>query len=349
MALRDPAKHGKGEGLEPVLPLDLNQISSFDQMLAAMSRTAFGARGLGEAADVFEAMVCDQNCRVVLTLSGAMTIAKMGLVAAEMVERGYVQAIVSTGALMCHGFVETAGGMHFKYNPEMDDTELYEKGYNRVYDTLELEENLDEIELIIREILSSGLVEMEECAGRSAVSSHSFTKALGLWLKQNTAKEARSLLKSCYEHNVPVYIPAFTDSELALDFGTYQRLRGEIAFDPFLDLEHYKRFFEESETLGIFTIGGGVPRNWAQQAGPYLEILKKRLKDDSIPLKQITYGVRICPEPSHWGGLSGCSYSEGVSWGKFVSPKEGGRFAEVHCDATIAWPILVKAVMERIG
>ena len=65
--------------------------------------------------------------------------------------------------------------------------------------------------------------------------------------------------------------------------------------------------------------------------------------------RMFSYGVRICPEPVHWGGLSGCTYSEGVSWGKFVSKKEGGKYAEVMCDATIAWPIIVKALLERIN
>ncbi len=66
-------------------------------------------------------------------------------------------------------------------------------------------------------------------------------------------------------------------------------------------------------------------------------------------MPRFRYGVRICPEPVHWGGLSGCTYTEGVSWGKFLSVEEGGRFAEVHCDATIAWPLLVKAVLEEGG
>jgi len=102
------------------------------------------------------------------------------------------------------------------------------------------------------------------------------------------------------------------------------------------------------ETLGIFTIGGGVPRNWAQQVGPYLEISRARLAVEE-PFRRYKYAVRICPEPDHWGGLSGCSYSEGVSWGKFVPPEEGGRFAEIFADATIAWPLMVRAVIERLG
>ena len=65
-------------------------------------------------------------------------------------------------------------------------------------------------------------------------------------------------------------------------------------------------------------------------------------------MRRYRYAVRICPEPEHWGGLSGCSYTEGVSWGKFVPEEEGGRFAEVFADATIAWPLVVRAVMERM-
>ena len=80
---------------------------------------------------------------------------------------------------------------------------------------------------------------------------------------------------------------------------------------------------------------------------PFLEITANRLGTHE-PIRRYRYAVRICPESEHWGGLSGCSYSEGVSWGKFVPVAEGGRHAEVLSDATIAWPILVRAVIERL-
>ena len=121
----------------------------------------------------------------------------------------------------------------------------------------------------------------------------------------------------------------------------------DTTFNPLMDLSSYTQRVLESRRLGIFTIGGGVPRNWAQQVSPYLEILQERC-ERSLSLRKFHYGVRICPEPAHWGGLSGCTYSEGVSWGKFVAPEDGGRFAEVFCDATVAWPILVKAVRQRL-
>ena len=90
-----------------------------------------------------------------------------------------------------------------------------------------------------------------------------------------------------------------------------------------------------------------MPRNWAQEVGPYVDIINHRLGLDLAP-PRYKYAVRICPEPTHWGGLSGCTYSEGISWGKFVPEAEGGRFAEVYADATTVWPLLIKGVLEEM-
>jgi deoxyhypusine synthase len=150
-----------------------------------------------------------------------------------------------------------------------------------------------------------------------------------------------------------VYVPAFTDSELGLDFEVANRRREaagrpRLRFDPFEDLGHYANLCRRKPKLGIFTIGGGVPRNWAQQVGPFWEVLDKRIPGTGAFVR-FFYGVRICPEPTHWGGLSGCTYSEGISWGKFVPPAEGGRYAEIYSDATIAWPLVAGAVLERMA
>ena len=144
---------GVSDGLVPLEPLDLGSIGSTDELLRAMSRTAFAGRTLGEAADILQEMVEDEDCVVVCSLSGAMTVAKMGLVLCDMIDQGWVDMVVSTGALMAHGFVESTGRSHFKYDPSLDDKELYDKGYDRVYDTLELEQSLDDIERIVYEVM----------------------------------------------------------------------------------------------------------------------------------------------------------------------------------------------------
>ncbi len=330
--------------LEPLAALDLGAVDSFGELLVAMRSTSFGGRQLGEAADVLQAMVEDPDCLVVGTFSGAMTVAKQGLVLCDMIDNGMLDIIVSTGALMAHGLVEATGRAHFKAPPDLDDRELYYAGFDRVYDTLELEQNLDDIEEIFRAIL-------ERWPAGDTASSHALCRALGEWLDEDDA--GRGILRSAFLRDVPVYIPAFSDSELGLDFVISNRIRQRdgreaIAFDPFLDLEHYAARVFESTRLGIFTIGGGVPRNWAQQVGPFLDIAEKRGVGEPA-LRRFRYAVRICPEPVHWGGLSGCTYSEGVSWGKFVPPSEGGRFAEVAADATLVWPLLVKGVLERLS
>lgn len=343
---RDASRFGKGheDGLEPIHPLDVTAVEGVDGLLRAMADTAFGGRRLGEAADLLEAMVRDEDCFRVVTVSGAMTVAKQGLVLCEMIERGWVQALVGTGALMTHGLVEGAGLQHFKHRPDMSDEELFPLGYNRIYDTIELERNLDDVEQLLRDALWN-------LDDKETLCSRSILEKMGEKLLERDA--GRGILQSAARHGVPIYVPAFTDSELGLDLAIFNKTvfakeNRHFRFDPFLDLDHFADLVREHETLGIFTVGGGVPRNWAQQVGPYLEILRTRLGSDD-PVRRYKYALRICPEPEHWGGLSGCLYSEGVSWGKFVPESEGGRFAEVFADATIAWPLLVRAVIERTG
>ncbi|PIN84435.1 deoxyhypusine synthase [Candidatus Micrarchaeota archaeon CG11_big_fil_rev_8_21_14_0_20_47_5] len=343
---RDPKKFcdGHSDNLEPLESIDLGKCADFDQMLSAMSKTAFGGRNLGEAAEVLCAMAKDKDCLGVGTFAGAMSVAKMGGLLCDMVDSGMLGVVVSTGALMAHGFVEAAGMKHFKYRfGKMDDGELYKKGYDRVYDTLELEKNLDDAEVLVAEVL-------EGFKSRQQLCSWKICHALGKRLSENFS--GKGILKSTYEANIPVFIPAFTDSEFGLDFGIYrrrQRMKGKLplVFNPYLDLELYTKYCRHAKKLGLFTIGGGVPRNWAQQVGPYLDIIQSRIGEGGA-LKRFDYALRICPEPVHWGGLSGCTYSEGVSWGKFTPENEGGRFAEVLADATIAWPILLKGVFQRL-
>jgi len=339
--LHDPVE----DRLVPLESLDLNKVHSIDELVRAMARTAFTGRQLGEAADVLEAMARDKDCFVVMTLAGAMTVAKQSLIITELIDRGIVNAIVSTGALMAHGLVEATGRSHFRYNPDVPDTELYEQGYNRVYDTLEPEQNLDDVEEVMSEIL-------EKWDHNEVVCSYKLNHAIGEHLARH-AEDQRGILKSAYEQGVPVFVPAFTDSELGLDLALNNRIREstgrhKLRFDPFEDLEHFAATLLRQTRLGIFTIGGGVPRNWSQQFGPFIELRHRRL-GENVPLKRYHYGVRICPEPVYWGGLSGSPYSEAISWGKFVPPAEGGRFGEVFVDATVGLPLIVAAVLERLG
>ena len=337
--LHDPIE----DKLVPIEPLNLSKIHTIDDLVRAMGKTAFTGRQIGEAADVLEAMARDQDCFKVMTISGALTVAKQGLVIADLIDHGIVNAIVSTGALMAHGLVEATGHSHFRYDPKMNDVELYEAGYNRVYDTLEPEQNLDAVERVVGSVFDKWPAEEPLCSWK-------LNRAIGEDLHRHAP--GRGILKSAFEKNVPVFVPAFTDSELGLDFAVTNRIRARegkppLRWEAFADLERFAEILLQQKRLGIFTLGGGVPRNWSQQFGPFIELRHRRGGED-VPLKRYHYGLRICPEPVYWGGLSGSPYTEAVSWGKFVPPEEGGRFAEVFLDATVGLPLVVAAVLERL-
>jgi len=339
--LHDPVK----DKLRPIFPLDLSKCRTIDELVRAMGDTAYTGRQIGDAADVLEAMARDKECFVVMTLSGALTVGKMGLVFCDLIESGIVNAIVSTGALMAHGLVEATGLSHFRYDPsKMNDRELFDAGYNRVYDSLEPETNLDHVEDVVDGIL-------EEWDANEIVCSWKLHRKIGQYLINQSG--GRGILKSAYQHNVPVFVPAFSDSELGIDFALHKLTRQKtnrplLRFDPFEDFEKFADTMMAAKRMGIFTVGGGVPRNWSQQFGVYAELLARRGYKD-VPLKRYNYGLRICPEPVHWGGLSGSTYTEAVSWGKFLPTEEGGRLAEVFDDATVALPLVVGAVLQRIG
>lgn len=322
--------------------IDKKKISA-TELIASLSFHNGLAKEISDGAKTFKAMINDRNCTVFLTLSGAMTIAKMSLIICDMIDMGMVQGIASTGALMAHGLIESLGLKHFKYNPKISDRDLAKRCLNRVTDTLEPETNFDQVDETLDKILSK--------FGRNPkpISPIVFHRMVGKYLAEKYPKE-RGVLKSAYEKSVPVFVPAFTDSEIGNDFYVYNILRKRSGKKPIVvNLEHDTEFLVnmavKSKKMGIFTIGGGVPRNNIQNVAPLLEIMKNRLGDKNLPLRQFSYGCRIAPDSMWYGHLSGCTYSEGKSWRKM---DVNGKFSEIHTDATIALPFMVKYVMEAL-
>ncbi|MFQ5977243.1 MAG: deoxyhypusine synthase family protein [Candidatus Heimdallarchaeota archaeon] len=361
MTERNPEKPKRrleeGKELEALKAIDIARTNTVSELVDAMAMTAFGGRRVGEAAEVLLEMIQNPDCFRILTLSGAMTVAKQSLAICEMIERGWVHAIISTGALICHGIIEGQGMKHFKRPSGLNDSKLYLKGYNRVYDTIEPEINFRQVEDLIKDYLRK----LREDQGDHPIriSSQEFCFSLGKYMTKGN-DNVRGILKSAHKHNIPVYIPAITDSELSFSFlienlelveekGSNLDLIEPLndftlIFDPISDLWDFLRRILKAKKLGLITLGGGVPRNWAQQVGPLSEIIADRLNWD-YGIKKYAYGIRICPEPDHWGGLSGSTFAEAKSWGKFES---NARTAEVFADATIVLPLLIRTVIERL-
>ena len=298
------------------------------------------AAQVARGAKALDAMVNDKSAVRFLTISGAMTVGKMDLVICDMIEQGFVHAISSTGALMAHGLVSSIGLKHYKYNPKYDDTELARRKLNRVTDTLEPETNLDTVEEVIGDVI-------ETLDGSEPLSPTELNKLIGKHLAENYPNE-RGILKSAYVHGVPVFVPAFVDSELGNDIYIHNMKRQRAGLQPILmdlekDSKELIKLVTGSKRFGIFTVGGGVPRNNVQNVAPLIEIINERL-GPTFPNRRFSYGVRICPDRPHFGHLSGCTYSENESWRK---ADKNGIYAEMIADATQVWPFLVKYIMEK--
>lgn len=316
------------------------QSRSAESLLASLTPYGGLAVQVARGAKALEAMIGDRHCARFLTISGAMTVGKMDLVICDMIEEGWIQAISSTGALMAHGLVSSIGLKHYKYNPKFNDTELARRKLNRVTDTLEPETNLDTVEEVIGKVI-------EKVDGKEALSPTVLNRLIGKHLAENYPDD-RGILKSAYQHKVPVFVPAFVDSELGNDIYIHnikRKRRGKkpILIDLELDSKELIRVVTESKRFGIFSIGGGVPRNNVQNVAPLIEIINERL-GPTFPNRKFTYGVRICPDRPHFGHLSGCTYSENESWRK---ADKNGIYAEMLADATQVWPFLVKYLMEK--
>jgi deoxyhypusine synthase len=317
-------------------PLDINKCADIEQILDAMADTAFGGRTLGEAWRVLKAVMDDPECRLIVTVSGAMSVAKLGRVLGQLITEGIAHAIVSTGAVIVHSLVEELGMYHTVYDNALGDRDLLELGLNRIYDSIEPEENLERLE---RSVLSA-------LATLDAKRAYASTELITCIANTAAIPQSVGLVGSAVGRGVPIFVPALSDSEIGLYLFKFQATteRTYPIYDPSRDLALYAEWLKAARRVAILTIGGGTPRNWSQQMVAFLRC--EALADGKdAGIDPFVAGIRICPDPEYLGHLSGSPFSECVSWGK-VQPDAADKFAEVHCDATIVLPFLAKAAVE---
>jgi len=331
----------------PILALVLDErlkgkkhaVSELMDSLATMPGVGMQVK---QGAETLRLMMKKKGIVRFLTLSGAMTIAQMSLVICDMIDREMVHSVTSTGALMAHGLVPGLGLKHYKYNPGDNDEKLASLGLNRVTDVLEPETNFDHIDEIMSAVLST-------FSGNETISPSVLHAGLGKYLEDNYP-EHRAILLSAYRKKVPVFVPAFTDSELGNDVYCTNKLREvtgkkRIVMDMEKDTAKLLQLMTSASSAGIWTYGGGVPRNWTQNVSPLIEIYNNRMKGhgSKLPMRKYGFGTRCCPDRPHFGHLSGCTYEEGMSWRKFhFNMKQ----SQIQADATQVEPFLVKYIMD---
>ncbi len=336
-------KHTKEEYLQKkIAPISPRDIVNINDLLTNLGGCSFQGRALSRCLDVLENMVRDEQCLIVMTLAGAMVPGGMEELVTQLIEHGIIQALVSTGANISHSMVNHADADnqgHYVGAVSVDDAELYEHHINRIYDTFLPEEGYHEGEMLLEGILRRHF----ELNGIDPLQPW-LVRPQELFLLVGQALDAlgkRGILAAAARHNVPIFCGATTDSEFALNLVKYNmRNNWRIVLDELSDVSVFAHSLLATERCGTLIIGGGVPRNWAQQAWPLLEM--------TAATERHGYDrtVRIYTDSPSWGGLSGCTISESVSWGKYT---ENAIAAEVQCDATIALPLLVAGLFERLG
>ncbi|MFQ5845483.1 MAG: deoxyhypusine synthase family protein [Planctomycetota bacterium] len=320
---------------DPVRPLRPSRAATPDALVRALGGCGFQGRRLARATDIWEAMCRDQDCLKVLTLAGALVPAGMGEVLCELIEGGAVDAVVSTGANVIHDFVDSVvDGGHWLGTDHADDDDLRRQKINRVFDVYIAEQDYEEAEALLnRKLEEAGWTE------RTFLPSE-LVAALGEWAPR------RCLVRVAAEHGVPIFVPAISDSELGINVATARVVRGhQNAFDEVGDIQRFAEVIGARRRWGTVILGGGVPRNWAQQVFPYLEAVAKARGEPPERWPGYHYGIQITTDRPDFGGLSGCTFSESKSWGKY---DPAARFLAVVCDATIALPLIATALLQRL-
>ena len=282
------------------------------QLVEMMSKTAFNARRLGEAAKVCEEMV-RSGAFVFLTVAGAMVPAGMRSIIAGMVERGYVSSIVTTGANVVHEIAESLGFPHEIGSPYVDDVSLAEENVNRIYDVFIHQKAFEAVENFLAEVIS-------ELSGSYA--SYELLWEIGKRLGDE------SFLRLAYEKEVPVFCPTLHDSIAGLHVSIYRK---DLQVDYFKDVNKIIDLCFQRRKMGILIVGGGVPKNFALQA--------------MLLAEGFDYAVQITTDSPQWGGLSGATLEEAKSWCKL---KPEAKAVTVYCDATIALPLIYAYLVDRL-
>lgn len=304
----------------PTVPLEVKDRNFFD-LLKSMSRTGFQGRKLGEAFEIWLEMLEEDRMTILMGLAGAMVPAGMRKIISWLIRNRFIDVLVSTGANLFHDIHEALGFKHYIGSEFADDEELFRKGIDRIYDIFAHENEFNMVDFMIARIF-------EEMEG--TFSSREIIERIAEKIRK-VAKE-ESIIISAYEEGVPIFCPAIADSSIGI--GAYLASK-RCVVDTIKDIEELTEIVVKSGKTGVIYIGGGVPKNFIQQT----EVVA-RLKNYEVSGHE--YAIQITTDSPHFGGLSGCTFEEGISWGK-ISCRS--KKAQVFVDATIALPILAHGLM----
>ena len=295
-------------------------------LIAAFQEMSFSARELGRACEIYERMLRDPDCTIILTVAGSTSAAGCMQVYVDMIRHNMVDVVVATGATVVDmDFFEALGFCHYRGTQFVDDSMLREHYIDRIYDTYIDEDELQRCDRTIKEI-ADGLPPRP-------YSSRAFIHEMGRWLVEHPerAPKSASLVQTAFEHGVPIFCPAFSDSSAGFGLVAHQveRAGRHVTIDSVADLRELTELKMRRRTSGLLIIGGGSPKNFAQDTVVCAELLGK-----DVPMHK--YSIQITVADQRDGACSSSSLKEAGSWGKVDAAGEQMVFAE----ATMALPLL---------
>ncbi len=324
----DPHKfHGNNI---PHIKLDPNM--TITDLVNVFASSGFNGRQLGEAAKLYAKMI-KENATICLTVSGALTPVGFGGIIKTLIERGFVDWIITTGANVYHED-HFAWGLPVKQGSfDVDDMKLYENEIVRIRDVyIKFYETLEAEDQIIQKMFGGDLPD-------KSFTTAEFCNLMGKMSKENAKYPEKSFIVTAYEFDVPVYISAIKDSSLALNLAVHRLRDKTYNLDFVREIIEQAAILYDSKKSGILELGGGVPKNTAQQTGPLLDQILRRNDGGQ------DYIIQITDARPDTGGLSGATLQEGKSWGKVQDAHHG--MITVYADATIAFPILALYVLSN--
>jgi deoxyhypusine synthase len=308
-------------------------IKAFDArpLLAQYGSMAFQARNLAAAARIYDRMLGDRDCKIILTLAGSLFSAGLKHVVADMIEYNMVDVIVSTGAIIVdQDFFEALGFRHYIGSPVADDQALRKLSIDRIYDTYIDEDALRVCDMTVARIA-------DDLPARPH-SSRQFIRAMGAYLEKEGLKAEKSVVLAAYRKGIPVFVPAFSDCSagFGLVYHQWHRKDGYVTIDSVQDFRELTQLKLSVQETGLLMVGGGVPKNFTQDVVVATDIL-----GEEKPMHK--YALQLTVADERDGGLSGSTLKEACSWGKVDVQYEQMVFGE----ATITFPLLVSDAYHR--
>ena len=314
------------ENSEKVMPVKIWPGMTVDNIVREMDKSGvFMAGMLSKAVNIYEQMI-KEEAYIFMSLSGALIPAGMSKVLIELIERKYVNCIVTTGANLVHDVMMSYGGNFYKGSSELKDEHLLEKKIDRIYDVLLSEEDFNAK-------FDEPLLELYDDITEKRPNETLSVSELIEEIAMRIPNKKESVLKACYENGVKVFVPTIHDSVFGLQAAIYNRSKpNRLKVDIFKDLQEMWNIREKAEKSGAIILGGGVPKNYIFQSFYFTN-------------KMLDNVIQITLDRPETGGLSGAPPEEAVSWGK-INPK--GKKIVLVSEVTMALPIIAAALIERL-